>query len=192
MRKSSTLTKRTTGRRPWCMHPEPLPEVPALPADPCPPVLRLTPERLHAVQAQLGYSFNDAAYLRQALAWRTPANERLEFLGDKVLGLCVAHWLSTTRPEWGPGPLTIASSRLVCKGTLAQVVAPAWGLTMTDEPHNHQWYCDAVEAVIGALFLDSQDWQLVAGLLCPLLTPVLERVAAEGWAQHTQGRGVVL
>ena len=88
--------------------------------------LRATP-RLDMLEANLGYVFMDASYLSNALCHRSflnenqntcaTDNERLEFLGDAVLGLCVGHMLmegdptkhegelSKLRPAWSASPV---------------------------------------------------------------------------------------
>ena len=54
-----------------------------------------------ALEAKLGYRFNNAAYLQQALRHRSVGgdhNQRLEFLGDALLGWLVAQWLCERLP----------------------------------------------------------------------------------------------
>jgi ribonuclease III len=78
----------------------------------------------------LGYSFNDPALLEAALIHTSyvnerpgrglESNERLEFLGDAVLGVVVAHRLYTLRPESAEGELTVLRAWLVRQSTLAR------------------------------------------------------------------------
>lgn len=82
-------------------------------------------------QAQLGIEFEDPALLRVALTHPSYANEhpdeahdtneRLEFLGDAVLGLIVAEKLYADYPEIEEGRLTEWRAQLVCGPTLARV-----------------------------------------------------------------------
>jgi ribonuclease-3 len=72
----------------------------------------------------LGYGFTDPALLRRALTHRSARNEnneRLEFLGDAVLGQVVADYLYRTFPEADEGQLTRTRAELVKKDTLCVV-----------------------------------------------------------------------
>src|SRR5713101_6481652 len=68
----------------------------------------------------LGYSFRDPALLQAALIHTSYVNERLEFLGDAVLGVVVAHRLYELRPESAEGELTVLRAWLVRQSTLAR------------------------------------------------------------------------
>lgn len=78
----------------------------------------------------LNYSFNDGALLQAALVHTSyvnerpgrelESNERLEFLGDAVLGIVVAHRLYEVRPESPEGELTVLRAWLVRQSTLAR------------------------------------------------------------------------
>jgi ribonuclease-3 len=78
----------------------------------------------------LGYSFKDPAHLQAALIHTSyvnerpgrglESNERLEFLGDAVLGVVVAHRLYELRPESAEGELTVLRAWLVRQSTLAR------------------------------------------------------------------------
>jgi len=90
-------------------------------------------------------------------------NERLEFLGDAVLGLVVAESLFGVHPDWDEGELTRVRARLVSREHMAQV-AEAIGLgrhlrlskgeDRGGLRHKSTVLSNAMEAVIGALFLD--------------------------------------
>jgi ribonuclease-3 len=86
---------------------------------------------LETVEARLGVRFRDRGFLRTALTHPSYANEhpedgpetneRLEFLGDAVLGLIVAETLYTRYPDVEEGRLTECRAQLVCGPTLARV-----------------------------------------------------------------------
>lgn len=91
------------------------------------------------------------------------SNERLEFLGDAVLGLVVAHALYEAHPEWREGDLTRALHALVDARSLAQLArdlelgnALALGRTEQSSGGSEKTsiLADAMEAVVGALYLD--------------------------------------
>ncbi|WP_426957671.1 ribonuclease III [Muricoccus radiodurans] len=125
-----------------------------------------------ALADRLGHGFRDAALLEQALTHRSAAdprrkqldsNERLEFLGDRVLALCMAEWLAERFPEEREGALGKRLSVLVAADTLARVgeviglsaalrIPPAEGRTGLRQ--RATVLADATEALIGALYLD--------------------------------------
>jgi ribonuclease-3 len=118
------------------------------------------------LQEALGHAFRDPALLRQALRHASagpPTNERLEFLGDRVLGICIAELLLAAHPLDTEGVLAPRFNALVRLETCAAAAQEA-GLA----PHIHMAASearmggrnkaailgDACEAVIGALYLD--------------------------------------
>jgi len=115
---------------------------------------------------RLGYVFADDGLLDLALTHRSASsrnNERLEFLGDAVLGLVVARALYERRPDAGEGPLSRFRARLVRGETLADVarelglgslVQLGSGETRTGGFQRSSILASALEAVIGAVYLD--------------------------------------
>lgn len=119
-----------------------------------------------ALEKRLGYRFGSAGLLDQALTHRsfgTPDNERLEFLGDGVLGCAVAQELYERFPELPEGQLTRLRAHLVREETLAEAARElglAGALRLGEgelaggaEPKSSM-LADALEAVFGAVFLD--------------------------------------
>lgn len=86
---------------------------------------------MKALQKKLGYTFRDEGLLLHALTHSSYANEhradgvssneRLEFLGDSVLGMTVADHLFRTHPDMPEGELTRTRAALVCEGSLHEV-----------------------------------------------------------------------
>jgi ribonuclease-3 len=116
---------------------------------------------------QLGLSFSDPALLQRALTHRSAPgrthNERLEFLGDAVLGLVVASELCKRHPELAEGDLTRMRAHLVRGETLAGVgqeigLGPFLALGQGERKSGGQrrgsTLADAVEALVGAVYLD--------------------------------------
>jgi ribonuclease-3 len=121
--------------------------------------------------ALLGHSFRDPALLRTALTHPSRAyeegggrgNERLEFLGDAVLGLVVAELLFEERPDWPEGDLTRARAALVNSRALA-ARAHALGIAhfarlgRTEQrsggARKDRVLANLFEALVGALYLD--------------------------------------
>ncbi len=119
----------------------------------------------------LGHVFRDPSLLEEALTHRSAAqadpalsdNERLEFLGDRVLGLVIAERLLEIYPTEREGALAQRLARLVSRETLACVAAEldlgrflrlAPGDERAGGRDNDTLLADACEAVIAALYLD--------------------------------------
>lgn len=120
------------------------------------------------LQDRIGYAFRDASLLERALthpsstAEKGRDNERLEFLGDGVLNLCIGQYLYEHYPRWTEGQLTQARSALVKTPTLARA-AESLGLRELgrlgkglppDEPLPRSVNANLFEAVCGAVYLD--------------------------------------
>jgi ribonuclease-3 len=125
-----------------------------------------------ALEHRLGHRFDDPALLREALTHSSAGgsgrrtrrnNERLEFLGDRVLGLVVADLLMTRFPHEPEGALTKRHAALVRRETLAEIAREldlgrclVLGRSEVDAggAANPAILADALEAVIGALYRD--------------------------------------
>jgi len=123
---------------------------------------------LSSLQSKLGYFFKDTSLLEAALTHRSSkkgkvSNERIEFLGDSILGLVVSHFLYQNFPEKGEGDLTKLKAILVSEQSLSLV---ARSLNLGDYIYlsseeeksggrdKPSIISDAYEAIIGAVFLD--------------------------------------
>lgn len=117
--------------------------------------------RTAALEQRLGHRFADRGLLERALTHRSRGadnNERLEFLGDGVLGCTVAEELYARFPAVAEGNLTRWRAELVREETLAELGA-SLGLRELIQveprtPVTASILADAVEAVFGAIFLD--------------------------------------
>ncbi len=127
---------------------------------------------MEQLEKRLGYTFTDRSKLDNALTHSSYANEspntrrsneRLEFLGDAVLGFCAAKTICRLYPDMPEGGLTRLRAELVCEASLHQV---ALRLGLGDYIHlgkNEECnggrtrtsiLADCVEAVIAAIYLD--------------------------------------
>jgi ribonuclease-3 len=124
--------------------------------------------RLERCQQRLGYTFVDVQFLEAALTHasgadhRLSSNERLEFLGDAILGLVVCEQLFTQFPEQLEGDLTKLKSIVVSRLTCAKI-SQALGLReflvlgkgMTTNPAvPPSVLSDVLESLIAAIYLD--------------------------------------
>ncbi len=86
-------------------------------------------QALERIEKALGYHFSDAALLKKALthasaaAAKLDSNERLEFLGDSVLGLVICQALFEKFPDYREGDLTKIKSKLVSRKTCSMIAA---------------------------------------------------------------------
>jgi len=117
--------------------------------------------RRQELEERLGHRFTNAALLDQALTHRSAGpgdNERLEFLGDGVLGCAVAEELYARFPRLAEGRLTRIRARLVREESLAEVAAHLEVAKVlrvgAKHPITPSVLADAVEALFGAVFLD--------------------------------------
>ena len=144
---------------------------------------------------RLGHELATPALLQQALSHRSwcaeqggqPSNERLEFLGDAVLGLVVAEHCYRRFPEMPEGELAKVRAAVVNARVLAEVadeldIGSAILLGKGEEASGGRTkpsiLADAFEAVIGALYLDA-GWSAAEQLVLRFLLPRIERAAAE-------------
>lgn len=114
----------------------------------------------------LGYRFSDPGLLTQALTHKSRSennNERLEFLGDAVLGLVIAEALYQVESIADEGALSRLRASLVRRETLAEIAVEmslgdrlllGSGEARSGGHHRQSIMADALEALIGAVFLD--------------------------------------
>lgn len=125
-----------------------------------------TPDALAALQTRLGHAFRDPNLLRMAITHRSfgaEHNERLEFLGDSVLNLAVAHMLYVQLSALPEGDLSRVRANLVKQDTLQalalqmqlpEVLRLGEGELKSGGRKRPSILADALEALIGAVYLD--------------------------------------
>ena len=118
------------------------------------------------VMKALGYKFRDEALLRRALTHPSAGkedNQRLEFLGDAVLQYLMSDKLYRAYPNEREGALTHLRALLVCEAALSQIAAKLGigealamdrGEELTGGRTKPSVLCDAMEAVLAAVYLD--------------------------------------
>jgi ribonuclease-3 len=132
----------------------------------------------------IGYSFKNGELLQEAMTHpscnkRTDDGsvinyERLEFLGDSVVGLCVAELLWQRFPEESEGKLAVLHSNLVntkCLSAIAREIDLGAHIEMDEAEaksggrDNARILENVLEALIGAIFLDSKSYEVVADVV---------------------------
>jgi ribonuclease-3 len=125
-------------------------------------------QALEALASRIGHDFADLSQLDRALRHASTGNrtdrnyERLEFLGDAILGFLVAEKLFSMEPEIKEGRLTETRANLVSRGPLSEVASSLdlvscldMGKSLQEGALNSQRILsDLVEAVLGAVYLD--------------------------------------
>jgi len=122
---------------------------------------------LDGLSRALGYSFSDPQLLQAAITHRSAGsqnNERLEFLGDAVLGFIIAEWLFEQFPKATEGQLSRLRATLVKRATLAEIARQlslgdylrlGSGELKSGGFRRDSILADAMEAILGAIVLDS-------------------------------------
>ncbi len=120
----------------------------------------------YKIKRIFNYEFQDIQLLQQALTHRSANvanNERLEFLGDSVLGMLIAAELYHKFPKFKEGELTRSRSRLVRKETLAEIarrnnigslIVMGDGAAKSGGADRSSILADVLESIIGAIYLE--------------------------------------
>lgn len=149
----------------------------------------IAPASLEAFTERLGHRFVDIELLAQALTHRSwcaehagyASNERLEFLGDAVLGLVVTDHLHAVLPDAGEGQMSRIRAAVVCAPALAEMGAEldlgtvlllGKGEAASGGRSRPSILADAMEAVFGAVYVDG-GLPAAAEVIGPLVEPRL-------------------
>jgi ribonuclease III len=155
---------------------------------------------LQDCQEAIGYKFRKPELLRAALTHtsgantRLGSNERMEFLGDSVLGLVTCEQLYARFPEYQEGDLTKVKSVVVSRKTCAQFskdlglgeylfLGRGMNNGYGEIPSNI--LADVYEALVAAIFLDG-GWDAARAFVLQHIEPEVERVAREAVASNSK------
>ena len=142
------------------------------------------------LQKNISYQFNNVELLKQALTHRSVSkknNERLEFLGDSILGCIISRELYQRFPLIDEGQLSRLRSYLVRGQTLAKLAKTinlsetlvlGQGELKSGGFRRESIQADAFEAILGAIFLDS-DYLTVSGVVLKLYADLLNDASPE-------------
>jgi ribonuclease III len=156
----------------------------------------VSPDPLARLEATLGWRFHDRSILEQSLTHRSfcaehpevESNERLEFLGDAVLGLVVAEYAFRAFPEGAEGELSEARAGVVNAEVLAELAAEVGlgvalrlgkGEDATGGRAKPSILADAMEAVMAAVYLDG-GWPAAEALVLRLLGERIHDYSKDG------------
>src|SRR5215470_11174105 len=171
----------------------------------------MTDKERDELETRLGHRFERLERLERALTHRSHRqntggvdNERLEFLGDRVLGLVASERLCREFPEWDSGKLSKGLARIVSstsihgaarKLELGNHLRLGPGEEKTGGREKKRLLADAFEAIIGAVYLDAGLAAATAFLDRTLIEPALagevdglerpdHKSALQEWLQH--------
>ena len=152
---------------------------------------------LSPLEEALGYRFRNRELLKLALTHRSylsvsggshiATNERLEFLGDSVIGLLVTEYLFTKFPQKSEGDLTQHKGIMVSRTTLSRIAGEislgeflflGAGEDRSGGRHRESILADAMEAVIGAIYLDGgfeAARKVLQKVLMPRMSAILKQ-----------------
>jgi ribonuclease-3 len=170
-----------------------------------PPSNTLTVSReqtvLEECQEAIGYRFRKPELLRAALTHtsgantRAASNERLEFLGDSVLGLVTCEQLFARFPDYQEGDLTKVKSVVVSRKTCAKFSQDIGlgdflflgkGVSSYGEiPSN--MLADVFESLVAAIFLDG-GWDVAKEFVLRFMQPEIDRVAREAVSSNSKSQ----
>ncbi len=152
---------------------------------------------LNALQERLGHQFADSGLLRRALTHKSfgaEQNERLEFLGDSVLNLAVSDLLYRQFARNDEGDLTRVRAHLVRQDTLhklaltlhlPEVLRMSEGEAKGGGAQRPSILADALEAIIGAVYLDS-GFDAARALVLRLFEPLVAETTSEVWRKDAK------
>jgi len=133
----------------------------------------LSPQKFHSLEKLIGCSIREKSHYIRALVHRSfleqndnsqPSNERLEFLGDSVLSLVIAEYLYNKYPDEEEGFLTKVRAKIVNRKALAdaaerikleEFILLSKNISKDVVYSSKSILSDALEALIGAVYLDS-------------------------------------
>ncbi|HJF29029.1 MAG TPA: ribonuclease III [Acinetobacter lwoffii] len=147
---------------------------------------KLNDERL---TRRIGYQFQQADLLKLALTHRSVSHkhnyERLEFLGDSLLGMIIANYLFTAYPHENEGRLTRMRATLVRQEALGRIANDlklsqnlilSTGELKSGGHHRESILADTVEAIIGAIYVDCGDLNILEAIVLKWYEPYLDNI----------------
>jgi ribonuclease-3 len=168
-------------------------------------LLGLNRDTLRRLEKTLGYRFRNRALLKMALTHRSQRfesagvdvdNQRLEFLGDAVLGFVTAAYLYETRQDKDEGVLTALRSRVTSGKALATLARTidlgtyllvGKGEERSGGRERESNLTDALEAILGAVYLDGGT-RGFDKVFARLFRPLIEGLGDDVWHGNPKGR----
>lgn len=150
-------------------------------------------EDLHELEVALRYKFNDISHLRRATTHASynhnESYERYEFLGDSIMNMIVARWLFNNYSELTEGQLTKLRSGLICTKSVSAIAHNmnlgsymlfSKGEIKNGGRHRASVLEDCVEAICGAIFIDSGSIEAVEQAIIPYFASIINAPQSVG------------
>ena len=156
-------------------------------------------KKLEMLSKKLGLNFNDRQLFKIALTHRSASsnnNERLEFLGDSVLGFVIAQRLCEKFPEASEGVLSRLRASLVNQESLAELAREydlgnylllGSGELKSGGYRRDSILSDALEAILGAIVKD-QGFSVCQQWILDIFSDKLEQLTLENWQKDPKTR----
>ncbi|MCH7335989.1 MULTISPECIES: ribonuclease III [Acinetobacter] len=141
------------------------------------------------LQGRIGHQFKQVDLLKLALTHRSVSHkhnyERLEFLGDSLLGMIIANYLYQVYPLENEGRLTRMRATLVRQEALGKIANDlqlsrslilSTGELKSGGHHRESILADTVEAIIGAIYLDCNDLNQLQSIVLKWYEPYLDYI----------------
>lgn len=145
--------------------------------------------KLQRLLSRLGYQFKKVDLLKRALTHRSVSQlgnyERLEFLGDSLLGMIIAEYLYQNFPQEKEGQLTRMRATLVRQETLAKIAKDlqigqslilSVGELKSGGHNRESILADVVEAIIAAIYLDCNDMEQLKKVVLQWFTVYIQDI----------------
>jgi ribonuclease III len=139
--------------------------------------------------SRIGYQFQNPELLQLALTHRSVSHkynyERLEFLGDALLGMIIANYLYHAYPTENEGRLTRMRATLVRQEALGKIandlklsqsLVLSTGELKSGGHHRESILADTVEAIIGAIYIDCNDLNVLRPIVLKWYEPYLDHI----------------
>lgn len=139
--------------------------------------------------SRIGYQFKQPELLQLALTHRSVSHkynyERLEYLGDSLLGMIVANYLYHAYPYENEGRLTRMRATLVRQEALGKIANDlklsqslilSTGELKSGGHHRESILADTVESIIGAIYVDCQDLKILEPIVLKWYIPYLDHI----------------
>lgn len=158
--------------------------------------------KLEEYEKNIGYSFRDKNLLRKALTHSSYANEhkgnvesyeRLEFLGDSILGFITAEFLYKSCPELPEGELTKTRAALVCERSLCEFsrklnvgdfLRLSHGEQNSGGKDRPSILADVFESTLAAMYLDSGDIKTVENFVLSFIRPASQNLSGKAFKDY--------
>lgn len=138
-------------------------------------------DKLDSLYKFINYTFHNSKIVCQALNKNNISFERLEFLGDRILNFIISEYLYNNFPDMSEGKLSRKLSTCINKYSIvliARKISLDSFMKYRKESiirHNDGILCDGMEALIGAIYIDCKDINIIQNIIINLWSEILNQ-----------------